>query len=62
MEPCPDAYTRVYYFGCLKGVSKSAKLLFNGLEAVMVLTFRYRMPSTIHHIPSTIYYILHSTY
>ena len=26
-------------FGCLKGVSKSVQLLFNGTESVMALTF-----------------------
>ena len=27
-------------FGCSKGVSKSVQVLFNGTEAVMVLTLR----------------------
>ena len=26
------------YFGCLKGVSKSVQVLFNGIEAFLVLT------------------------
>ena len=26
------------YFGCLKGVSKSVQVPFNGIEAVLVLT------------------------
>ena len=26
------------YFGCLKAVSKSVQVLFNGIEAVVVLT------------------------
>ena len=29
------------YFGCLKEVSKSDQVLFNGTEAVMVLTFMF---------------------
>ena len=28
------------YFGCLKGVSKSLQVLFNGMEAVVVPTLR----------------------
>ena len=28
----------VYYVGCLKGVSKSGQVLFNGVEAVIILT------------------------
>ena len=30
--------SRICYFGCLKGVSKSVPVLFNCIEAVMVLT------------------------
>ena len=29
---------RICYFGCLEGVSKSVQVLFNGMEAAMVLT------------------------
>ena len=28
------------YFGCLEGGSKSVQVLFNGIEAVIVLTLR----------------------
>ena len=30
---------RVCHFGCLKGVAKPVQVLFNGIEAVVVLTF-----------------------
>ena len=32
------ALFRACYFGCLKGFSKSVQVLFNGIEAVLVLT------------------------
>ena len=35
---CLKNYHRVCYFGCLKGVPKSVQVLFNGIEALMVLT------------------------
>ena len=31
-------HNRVCYFGCLKGVSKSVQVLFNGTDAVLVRT------------------------
>ena len=31
-------FGRARYFGCLKGGSKSVQVLFDGIEAVMVLT------------------------
>ena len=33
-----SSYTRVCYVGCLKGVSTSVQVLFNVIEAVVVLT------------------------
>ena len=43
-------------FWQLKGISKSVPVLFNGIEAVMILTLRYH----IYYIPYTIYYMLYS--
>ena len=55
---------RVCCLGCFTGVSKSVQVLFNGIEAVMVLTFRYHILSTIHlyHVLSTFYSILYRVY
>ena len=33
-----DVEVDVGIFGCFKGVSKSVQVLFNGIEAVLVLT------------------------
>ena len=38
MNPIDESYTTVCSLGSLKGVSKSVEVLFNGIEAVMVLT------------------------
>ena len=38
---------RACYFCCLKGISKSAQVLFDGIEAVVILTsiiLRYSEP------------------
>ena len=36
--PTSLGFDRVCYLACLKGVSMSFQVLFNGIEAVMVLT------------------------
>ena len=46
------------YFGCLKGVSKPAQVLFNVLQAVMLLTLRYHVPVAIYYMLYTIYHLL----
>ena len=51
---------KAYHFDCLKRMSKSVQVLFNGMEAVMVLTLRYHIPSstttpyTTYHLLSTV--------
>ena len=62
--PFPElSVGRVCYVGCLKGVSQSVQILFNGINAViMVLNLGCHMPYTIYYTLYTIYHILATIY
>ena len=48
---------------CFKGVSKSVQVLLDGIEAVLVRTFRYHIPSIhlIYHVFSIVYQIVYTS-
>ena len=45
-------FSRVYYFGCFKVLSKSVQVLFNGIDAVLVLTLIFLKEGALF-LPST---------